>query len=246
MHDPIIYKPCPTPNTLIFTANSCFTQHPVFSTTFMSTDEEFFNLDRSGANTDGAGTEESDVDASDHEHVRAILHVPPLDADIGVVQQVSNVCSWYYELAMKYSPANRPFWRFKRHIQSKGKNCRQSGGRFPPPKGLPAVKVVLSSVRTPILLRVGFNIKARNIWCSIDFRFWRPFSCLLHGQILTRAALCIGHHPKGKLMVLGLKSMECSLKSYTRQQRPLQPFLHWYVLLSCPSLCFITYQLHLY
>jgi len=59
----------------------------------MSADEEFFDLNGSDDNTDGAGAEESDVDSSENEHVRTILHVPPPDADISVVRQVSNMYS---------------------------------------------------------------------------------------------------------------------------------------------------------
>ena len=59
----------------------------------MSADEEFFDLNGSDDNTNGAGTEESDVDSSENEHVRTILHVPPPDADISVVWQVSNTYS---------------------------------------------------------------------------------------------------------------------------------------------------------
>ena len=72
----------------------------------MSTDEEFLDLDESGANTDGMGAEESDVDASDHEHLRSLLHAPPPDADISIVRQVSNVYLCYYEPATKRSLAN--------------------------------------------------------------------------------------------------------------------------------------------
>ena len=76
----------------------------------MSADEEFFDPNKSDANTDGLGAEESDVDASDQEHLRSLLHVPPPDADIGIVRQVSNVYSCYNEPATNNrSPANRPF-----------------------------------------------------------------------------------------------------------------------------------------
>jgi len=124
-----------------------------FSAKFMSADEEFFDLNGSDDNTNGAGTEESDVDSSENEHVRTILHVPPPDADISVVRQVSNTYSWYYEPTINCSlntNTNRPFWRFRRHIQSKGNNCGQSGGHFLPPKGLPAFEAVISLQSTPI------------------------------------------------------------------------------------------------
>ena len=59
----------------------------------MSADRESFDLDGSGLDTNGTGAEESDVDASDREYVRTILHVLLPDADISVVRQVSVACS---------------------------------------------------------------------------------------------------------------------------------------------------------
>ena len=53
--------------------------------------DELFNFNGSDDNTDGADVEESEVDDSKHERVRAIMHVPPPDADISIVWQVSNV-----------------------------------------------------------------------------------------------------------------------------------------------------------
>ena len=53
--------------------------------------DELFDFNGSDDNTDGTDAEESEVDASEHERVRAIMHVPPPDADISIVWQVSNV-----------------------------------------------------------------------------------------------------------------------------------------------------------
>ena len=53
--------------------------------------DELFDFNGSDDNTDGTDAEESEVDASEHECVRAIMHVPPPDADISIVWQVSNV-----------------------------------------------------------------------------------------------------------------------------------------------------------
>ena len=84
----IIYKSCPTPQFLLRTL---FSLSIHFSPAkFMSADE-LFDFNGSDDNTDGADTEESEVDASERERVRAIMHVPPPNADISVVQQVSNV-----------------------------------------------------------------------------------------------------------------------------------------------------------
>ena len=53
--------------------------------------DELFNFNGRDDNTDGVDAEESEVDASERERVRVIMHVPPPDADISVVRQVSNV-----------------------------------------------------------------------------------------------------------------------------------------------------------